>query len=57
MFKRQKRVTVTDKGILALMEYEIYQAQQALKEPVDAKSAREWCEEAMKHVKMLLNQP
>ena len=42
MFKRQKRVTVTDKGILALLEYEVYQAQQALKEPADVKSAREW---------------
>ena len=57
MFKRQKRVTVTDKGILALLEYEVYQAQQALQEPADVKSARKWCEAAMKHVKMLLNQP
>lgn len=57
MFKRQKRVTVTDKGILALLEYEVYQAQQALQEPADVKSAKEWCEEAMKHVKKLMNQP
>lgn len=57
MFKRQKRVIITNKGILAMLEYEIYQTQQALQDPVDAKSAQEWCDEAMKHVKMLMDQP
>ena len=57
VFKRQKRLIITNKGILAMLEYEIYQAQQALQDPVDAKLAQEWCEAAMKHVKMLMGQP
>lgn len=48
------KVHVTNKGLLALIEYELVQAREALKEPAGAADAREWCAEALKHVKMLM---
>lgn len=48
------KVHVTNEGLLALIEYELVQAREALKEPAGAADAREWCDEALKHVKMLM---
>lgn len=53
MFKR--KVCVTPKGYLALIEYAAYQAQEALKEPVNIEEAQKWCDETMRNVQLAMS--